>query len=111
MRLERVQPGDVVRCAIKGRTGIWGEVTEIKDGIVHFRGLCLRPGGGTRAHARSSATGEKLDAAAATTTRLRFRASSCRCPGCTREPRDVDTRHVAGASIGGRQRRVAAQLV
>ena len=36
MKLDRVQPGDVVRCAIKGRTGIWGEVTEVKDGIVYF---------------------------------------------------------------------------
>jgi hypothetical protein len=44
MKLERVQPGDVVRCAIKGRTGIWGEVTEVKDGIVYFRPLCLGTG-------------------------------------------------------------------
>ena len=32
MRLDRIQPGDVIKAAIKGRTGIWGEVTEIKDG-------------------------------------------------------------------------------
>ena len=44
MKLERVQPGDVVRCAIKGRTGIDGEVTEIKDGIVYFRALCPATG-------------------------------------------------------------------
>ena len=44
MKLERVEPGDVVRCAIKGRTGIWGEVTEIKDGIAYFRPLCPATG-------------------------------------------------------------------
>ena len=37
MRLDRVQSGDVVRCSIKGRTGIWGEVTEIRDGVVYFQ--------------------------------------------------------------------------
>ena len=42
MKLERVQPGDVVRWAIKGRTGIDGEVTEIKDGIVYFPGAVPR---------------------------------------------------------------------
>ena len=44
MKLEGVQPGDLVRCAIKGRTGIYGEVTEIKDGIVYFRPLCPATG-------------------------------------------------------------------
>jgi endogenous inhibitor of DNA gyrase (YacG/DUF329 family) len=44
MKLGGVQPGDVVRCAIKGRTGIYGEVTEIKDGIVYFRPLCPATG-------------------------------------------------------------------
>jgi hypothetical protein len=43
MRLERVQPGDVVRCSIKG-PGIWGEVTEIKEGMVYFRPLCPAAG-------------------------------------------------------------------
>jgi hypothetical protein len=32
MRLDRVAPGDVIKASIKGRTGIWGEVTEIQDG-------------------------------------------------------------------------------
>jgi len=44
MRLDRVAPGDVVRCSIKGRTGIWGEVSEIKDGVVYFRPLCPATG-------------------------------------------------------------------
>ena len=44
MRLERVQPGDVVKASIKGRTGIWGEVTEIKEGTVYFRPLCPATG-------------------------------------------------------------------
>ena len=44
MRLDRVQPGDVIKAAIKGRTGIWGEVTEVKDGIVYFRPLCPATG-------------------------------------------------------------------
>jgi len=44
MRLDRVQPGDVIKAAIKGRTGIWGEVTEIKDGTVYFQPLCPATG-------------------------------------------------------------------
>jgi hypothetical protein len=44
MRLDRVQPGDVIKAAIKGRTGIWGEVTEVKDGTVYFRPLCPATG-------------------------------------------------------------------
>ena len=31
VRLDRVQPGDVVRCSTKGRSGIRSEITEIKD--------------------------------------------------------------------------------
>ena len=44
MRLDRVQPGDVIKASIKGRTGIWGEVTEIKQGVVYFRPLCPATG-------------------------------------------------------------------
>jgi len=44
MRLDRVSPGDVVQCSIKGRARIWGEVTEIKDGVVYFRPLCPATG-------------------------------------------------------------------
>lgn len=40
MRLDRVAPGDVIKASIKGRTGIWGEVTEIKQGVVYFIPLC-----------------------------------------------------------------------
>jgi hypothetical protein len=112
MRLERVEPGDVVRCAIKGRTGIWGEVTEVKDAIVYFRALCL--GTGWRQASAREVVGHWREAGrrgGVDDARLWWRASSCRCPGCTREPRDVDARHVAGASVGGRPRRVAAQLV
>jgi hypothetical protein len=46
MRLDRVAPGDVIKASIKGRTGIWGEVTEIKDGVVYF--TPLRPATGWR---------------------------------------------------------------
>ena len=35
MRLERVAVGDVVKVRIKGRS-LWGEVTEVKDGVVYF---------------------------------------------------------------------------
>ena len=35
MRLERVAVGEVIKARIKGRS-LWGEVTEVKDGIVHF---------------------------------------------------------------------------
>ena len=45
MRLDRVAAGDVIKAQIKGRT-VWGEVTEIKDGVVYFRPLC--PGTGWR---------------------------------------------------------------
>jgi hypothetical protein len=44
MKLERVQPGDIIKASIKGRTGIWGEVTEIKSGTVYFRPLCPATG-------------------------------------------------------------------
>lgn len=44
MRLDRVQPGDVIKAAIKGRTGIWGEVTEVKDRTVYFQPLCPATG-------------------------------------------------------------------
>ena len=57
MRLDRVAPGDVIKASIKGRTGIWGEVTEIKDGVVYFTPLCPATVGETPARARSSATG------------------------------------------------------
>ena len=40
MRLDRVQPGDVIKAAIKVRTGIWGEVTEVNDRTVYFQQLC-----------------------------------------------------------------------
>jgi len=36
MKLERLAAGDVVKARIKGRT-VWGEVTEIKDGVVYFQ--------------------------------------------------------------------------
>ena len=35
MPLERVAVGDVIKARIKGRS-LWGEVTEVKDGIVYF---------------------------------------------------------------------------
>jgi hypothetical protein len=35
MRLERVAVGDVIKARVKGRT-LWGEVTEVKDGVVYF---------------------------------------------------------------------------
>jgi hypothetical protein len=44
MRLDRVLPGDVIKASIKGRTGIWGEVTEVRDGIVYFMPLCPATG-------------------------------------------------------------------
>ncbi|MGH2885720.1 MAG: hypothetical protein ACRDPA_23975 [Solirubrobacteraceae bacterium] len=39
-----MQPGDVIKASIKGRTGIWGEVTEVKDRVVYFRPLCPATG-------------------------------------------------------------------
>lgn len=44
MRLDRVAPGDVIKASIKGRTGIWGEVTEIQDGVVYFTPFCPATG-------------------------------------------------------------------
>jgi hypothetical protein len=46
LRLDRVQPGDIVQVAIKGRTGIYGEVTEVSRGVVYFRPIS--PGAGWR---------------------------------------------------------------
>lgn len=40
MRPERIQPGDIIKAAIKGRIGIWGEVTEVRNRTVYFRPLC-----------------------------------------------------------------------
>jgi hypothetical protein len=39
MRLERLQSGNIIKAAIKGRTGIWGEVTEVKNGTIYFQPL------------------------------------------------------------------------
>jgi hypothetical protein len=36
MRVDGIAAGDIVKVSIKGRTGICGEVTEIKDGVVYF---------------------------------------------------------------------------
>ena len=43
MRLERVAMGDVMLSRIKGRS-LWGEVTEVKDGIVYFSPISLAAG-------------------------------------------------------------------
>jgi hypothetical protein len=43
--LAALSPGDLVKLAIKGRH-LYGEVTEVKDGVVFFRPLC--PGAGWR---------------------------------------------------------------
>ena len=34
MRLERVAVGDVIKARIKGRS-LWGDVTEVKEGVVY----------------------------------------------------------------------------
>jgi len=36
MRVERIACGDVVKVQVRGRT-VWGEVLEVKDGVVYFR--------------------------------------------------------------------------
>ena len=43
MRLERVAMGDVMLSRIKGRS-LWGEVTEVKDGIVYFSPISVAAG-------------------------------------------------------------------
>jgi hypothetical protein len=43
MRLDRIARDDIVEARIKGRV-ILGRVTEVNDGIVHFRPIC--PGAG-----------------------------------------------------------------
>ena len=43
MRLERVAVGDVIKARIKGRS-LWGEVTEVKDGIVYFSPISAAAG-------------------------------------------------------------------
>jgi hypothetical protein len=103
MKLDRVEPGDVVCCAIKGRTGIWGEVTEIRDAIVYFGPLC--PAAGWR-HARAREVvghwrkagrrGGDDSAPRRRRQRARCRASSFPCRGSTHDRRASSTRHVAG---------------
>jgi hypothetical protein len=43
VRIERIALGDIVQCSIGGRR-IYGEVTEIKDGVVHFRPISTAAG-------------------------------------------------------------------
>ena len=43
MRLERVAVGDVIKARIKGRS-LWGEVTEVKDGVVYFSPISAAAG-------------------------------------------------------------------
>lgn len=43
MRIERVAAGDIVLCSIGGRR-IYGEVSEITEGVVHFRPLSTAAG-------------------------------------------------------------------
>jgi hypothetical protein len=43
VRLTTLARGDLVRLAIKGRD-VYGEVTEVKDGVVYFRPLCPAAG-------------------------------------------------------------------
>src|ERR1700757_5182621 len=96
MRLDRVQPGDVIKAAIKGRTGIWGEVTEVKDGTVYFRPLC--PATGWRHASAHEVVGHRCRRAAAglrATRRLRrYRSSSSRSRGSIRRPAKVIRREI-----------------
>jgi hypothetical protein len=43
MRLDRVGTGDVIKARIKGRS-LWGEVTQVKDGIVYFSPISAAAG-------------------------------------------------------------------
>jgi len=43
VRIERIAVGDIVLCSIGGRR-IYGEVSEIKDGVVHFRPISTAAG-------------------------------------------------------------------
>jgi hypothetical protein len=43
MRLDRVATGDVIKVRIKGRS-LWGEVTQVKDGIVYFSPISAAAG-------------------------------------------------------------------
>jgi len=43
MRLERVAVGDVIKARIKGRS-LWGEVTEVKAGVVSFSPISATAG-------------------------------------------------------------------
>jgi translation initiation factor 2 gamma subunit (eIF-2gamma) len=43
MRIERIAAGDIVLCSVGGRR-IYGEVTEIADGVVHFRPISTAAG-------------------------------------------------------------------
>ena len=43
VRIERIAVGDIVLCSIGGRR-IYGEVSEITDGVVHFRPITAAAG-------------------------------------------------------------------
>jgi hypothetical protein len=105
MRLEHVAVGDVIRARIKGRS-LWGEVTEVKDGIVYFSPISAAAGW-RHASAREiighwrktghRKTGLVRPAARMTTSPRPSRASSSRCRRSTsdRSRRDGHARHVA----------------
>ena len=100
MRLERVAVGDVIKARIKGRS-LWGEVTEVKDGIVYFSPISAAAGwrhasareiiGHWRKTGRRAAGGDDGDTPAAVSRQ------QLSLPGCTRDRsrHEVDARHVA----------------
>jgi len=103
VKLQRIAVGDLVLARIKGRS-VYGEVLEITDGQVNFRPLC--PAAGWR-HATAREimghwrkTGRRAAGAELAEEESRPPREQLSLPGCTRESRDVDTRHVAGASVG-----------
>jgi hypothetical protein len=43
VRIDRISVGDIVKASIKGR-GVYGEVREVTDGVVHFEPLTRAAG-------------------------------------------------------------------
>jgi hypothetical protein len=43
VRIDRIAVGDIVKASIKGR-GVYGEVREVTDGVVHFEPLTRAAG-------------------------------------------------------------------
>ena len=118
MRLARVAVGDVIKARIKGRS-LWGEVTEVKDGIVYFSPIS--PAAGWRhasareiiGHWRKSgrrAGGDDDDAPASVSREQLSLPGGAQVTGRDATSTRDSSLEASHAAVSGRRRRPAARL-